>query len=72
MTAASQTIVPELEPAPMPAPGSVLMCVDKLSVTFGHGEHATRAVRDVSFDLRAGAGHPRAGAGSCRNGGRHR
>ncbi|MGX6571624.1 ABC transporter ATP-binding protein [Cupriavidus necator] len=30
------------------------MCVDKLSVTFGHGEHATRAVREVSFDLRAG------------------
>lgn len=31
-----------------------LMCIDRLSVTFGHGEHATRAVRDVSFDLRAG------------------
>ncbi|MFJ5381006.1 ABC transporter ATP-binding protein [Cupriavidus sp. CER94] len=30
------------------------MCVDRLSVTFGEGEHATRAVRDVSFDLRAG------------------
>ncbi|WP_306849519.1 ABC transporter ATP-binding protein [Cupriavidus necator] len=38
----------------MPAPGSTLICVDKLSVTFGHGEHATRAVREVSFDLRAG------------------
>nr|WP_116370438.1 ABC transporter ATP-binding protein [Cupriavidus taiwanensis] len=46
--------LPDVEPAPMPAPGSTLMCVDKLSVTFGHGEHATRAVRDVSFDLRAG------------------
>ncbi|MFC4418283.1 ABC transporter ATP-binding protein [Cupriavidus pampae] len=30
------------------------MCVENLSVTFGHGDHATRAVRDVSFDLRAG------------------
>ncbi|WP_369823372.1 ABC transporter ATP-binding protein [Cupriavidus sp. OV038] len=30
------------------------MCVDRLSVTFGEGEHATRAVREVSFDLRAG------------------
>ncbi|TDF63897.1 ABC transporter ATP-binding protein [Cupriavidus sp. L7L] len=43
-----------LAPAGIPAPGSTLMCVDKLSVTFGHGEHATRAVREVSFDLRAG------------------
>ncbi|WP_376790604.1 ABC transporter ATP-binding protein [Cupriavidus sp. Agwp_2] len=40
--------------AAAPAPGSTLMCVDKLSVTFGHGDHATRAVREVSFDLRAG------------------
>ncbi|SOY45047.1 putative ABC-type transport system, ATP binding component [Cupriavidus taiwanensis] len=54
MTAVSQITVPDVEPAPMPTPGSMLMCVDKLSVTFGHGEHATRAVRDVSFDLRAG------------------
>nr|WP_244214519.1 ABC transporter ATP-binding protein [Cupriavidus plantarum] len=30
------------------------MCVENLSVTFGHGDGATRAVRDVSFDLRAG------------------
>lgn len=37
-----------------PAPGTQLMCVDRLSVTFGEGEHATRAVREVSFDLRAG------------------
>ncbi|QEZ47104.1 ABC transporter ATP-binding protein [Cupriavidus oxalaticus] len=43
-----------LAPAAVPAPGSTLMCVDKLSVTFGHGEHATRAVREISFDLRAG------------------
>ncbi len=54
MTAVSPMTLPDLEPAPMPAPGTTLMCVDKLSVTFGHGEHATRAVRDVSFDLRAG------------------
>ncbi|SOZ98026.1 putative ABC-type transport system, ATP binding component [Cupriavidus taiwanensis] len=54
MTAVSPMTLPDVEPAPMPAPGSTLMCVDKLSVTFGHGEHATRAVRDVSFDLRAG------------------
>jgi len=37
-----------------PAPGTKLMCVDRLSVTFGEGEHATRAVREVSFDLHAG------------------
>uniref|UniRef100_Q46ZE3 ABC transporter related protein n=2 Tax=Burkholderiaceae TaxID=119060 RepID=Q46ZE3_CUPPJ len=43
-----------LEPTPSPAPGSTLICVDKLSVTFGHGDDATRAVREVSFDLRAG------------------
>ncbi|MBB2916521.1 ABC transporter ATP-binding protein [Cupriavidus alkaliphilus] len=54
MTAVSPMTLPDVAPAPMPAPGSTLMCVDKLSVTFGHGEHATRAVRDVSFDLRAG------------------
>lgn len=42
------------EPAAVPAPGTKLMCVDRLSVTFGEGEHATRAVREVSFDLRAG------------------
>ncbi|QQX86219.1 ABC transporter ATP-binding protein [Cupriavidus necator] len=47
-------IQPAVAPAAAPAPGSTLMCVDKLSVTFGHGEHATRAVREVSFDLRAG------------------
>nr|WP_051591488.1 ABC transporter ATP-binding protein [Cupriavidus sp. SK-4] len=47
-------IQPAVAPAAVPAPGSTLMCVDKLSVTFGHGEHATRAVREVSFDLRAG------------------
>ncbi len=41
-------------PGAVPAPGATLMCVDRLSVTFGHGEHATRAVREVSFDLRAG------------------
>ena len=34
--------------------GGPLMCIERLSVTFGHGEGATRAVRDVSFDLRAG------------------
>ncbi|WP_458764058.1 ABC transporter ATP-binding protein [Cupriavidus basilensis] len=34
--------------------GGPLMCIERLSVTFGHGEDATRAVRDVSFDLRAG------------------
>ncbi|RDK10775.1 ABC transporter ATP-binding protein [Cupriavidus lacunae] len=54
MTAVSPVIQPDLAPAEVPAPGSLLMCVDKLSVTFGHGEHATRAVREVSFDLRAG------------------
>ncbi|WP_019448233.1 dipeptide ABC transporter ATP-binding protein [Cupriavidus sp. BIS7] len=42
------------EPVAAPMPGTKLMCVDRLSVTFGEGEHATRAVRDVSFDLRAG------------------
>ncbi|AZG14092.1 ABC transporter ATP-binding protein [Cupriavidus pauculus] len=42
------------DPVEAPAPGTQLMCVDHLSVTFGEGEHATRAVRDVSFDLRAG------------------
>ncbi|QET03659.1 ABC transporter ATP-binding protein [Cupriavidus pauculus] len=42
------------EPVAAPAPGTTLMCVENLSVTFGHGEGATRAVRDVSFDLRAG------------------
>ncbi|WP_316150391.1 ABC transporter ATP-binding protein [Cupriavidus sp. BIC8F] len=54
MTAVSPVIQPAVAPAAAPAPGSTLMCVDKLSVTFGHGEHATRAVREVSFDLRAG------------------
>ncbi|CAJ93498.1 nickel import ATP-binding protein NikD [Cupriavidus necator] len=54
MTAVSPVIQPAVAPAATPAPGSTLMCVDKLSVTFGHGEHATRAVREVSFDLRAG------------------
>ncbi|WP_414437039.1 ABC transporter ATP-binding protein [Cupriavidus necator] len=54
MTAVSPMIQPAVAPAAAPAPGSTLMCVDKLSVTFGHGEHATRAVREVSFDLRAG------------------
>ena len=34
--------------------GGPLMCIERLSVTFGHGDEATRAVRDVSFDLRAG------------------
>lgn len=43
-----------LHPVAPPAPGTLLMCVDHLSVTFGEGESATRAVRDVSFDLRAG------------------
>jgi len=42
------------EPLAVPVPGTRLMCVERLSVTFGEGEHATRAVRDVSFDLRAG------------------
>lgn len=57
---AFSSVAPVLQPgagaahAAAPAPGSTLMCVDKLSVTFGHGEHATRAVREVSFDLRAG------------------
>jgi microcin C transport system ATP-binding protein len=41
-------------PSPSPSPGGKLICVDKLSVTFGHGDEATRAVREVSFDLRAG------------------
>ncbi|MGH8788611.1 MAG: ABC transporter ATP-binding protein [Cupriavidus necator] len=54
MTAVSPVIQPAVAPVAAPAPGSTLMCVDKLSVTFGHGEHATRAVREVSFDLRAG------------------
>jgi len=34
--------------------GGPLMCIERLSVTFGQGEDATRAVRDVSFDLCAG------------------
>ncbi|WP_445347043.1 ABC transporter ATP-binding protein [Cupriavidus pauculus] len=42
------------DPVDIPEPGTKLMCVDHLSVTFGEGEHATHAVRDVSFDLRAG------------------
>ncbi|WP_369804560.1 ABC transporter ATP-binding protein [Cupriavidus sp. YR651] len=42
------------DPVAAPAPGTQLMCVERLSVTFGEGEHATRAVRDISFDLRAG------------------
>lgn len=45
---------PQTPAAPRPEAGSTLMCVDRLSVTFGHGEQATRAVCDVSFDLRAG------------------
>ncbi|WP_082016686.1 ABC transporter ATP-binding protein [Cupriavidus sp. IDO] len=44
----------EFPPAPDPVPGTTLMCVEKLSVTFGHGDDVTRAVREVSFDLRAG------------------
>ncbi|WP_407935873.1 ABC transporter ATP-binding protein [Cupriavidus necator] len=55
MTAVSPVLQPEMSPeAAAPAPGSTLIRVDKLSVTFGHGEHATRAVREISFDLRAG------------------
>ena len=50
------------EPAAVPAPGTKLMCVDRLSVTFGEGEHATRAVREVSFDLRAGERYALVGA----------
>jgi len=42
------------DPPPSPSTGGTLICVDKLSVTFGHGDDATRAVREVSFDLRAG------------------
>ena len=42
------------DPSPLPSTGGTLICVDKLSVTFGHGDDATRAVREVSFDLRAG------------------
>ncbi len=50
----SVVIEKKQRPARTTAEGSTLMCVDRLSVTFGHGEHATRAVREVSFDLRAG------------------
>jgi len=44
---------PELVEA-APEPGTTLLCVERLSVTFGHGDHATRAVRDLSLDIRAG------------------
>lgn len=47
--------VPVQQPDPLPtAPAPLLVCVDKLSVTFGEGEQATPAVREVSFDLLAG------------------
>jgi len=50
----SAVVEKKQRPAKTTVAGSTLMCVDRLSVTFGHGEHATRAVREVSFDLRAG------------------
>lgn len=41
-------------PVATPSGGEPLLQVDRLSITFGHGAEATRAVREVSFEVRAG------------------